>query len=387
MSKDSQYVELSVSQQIRIYSPLFFILGTIIAMSIFIGENLLIDFADFGRLCTAATILCLLGFFFTGTLSSPELKKLRKVASGKEVIARGLQLYPQDMKNMSIPELPQAILSAMEFSAKVDAATEILSAYDVETPPEDIDSEKNLTVPELLGTGGVYGIVLGLGIFEALGKYVERTTAGMVNYFNNTAINQTIGNFSNSTNMTLSIAPILQSNLPEALRLSGFLFTLIPFVHGTMLMFSKKWYHDTEYKPHYFVALIYFIVVFIITIMYLFIAVNIMDSAFFLYSLWILTAFNSVWLVVHSKILKSKLKKQFLIHREWIFLDLNTLAFLSVFLFASPNLLSINQFVESDSAINFLISLILFSRALTGYIISWNEFYQPAIIPTKPSTN
>jgi hypothetical protein len=357
------------------------------ALSIFIGENLLIDFADFGRLCVTATILCLLGFFLTGSLSSPELKKLRKVASGKEVIARGLQLYPEDMKNRNIFGVPQAVPSVMEFSAKVDAATEILSAYDEEAPSEGIDNEKNLTVPELLGTGGIYGIVLGLGIFEALGKYVERTTVDMVNYFNNTAINQTIGAYTNSTNITLSIAPILQSNLPEALRLSGFLFTLIPFVHGTMLMFSKKWYHDAEYKPHYFVALIYFIVVFIITIMYLFIAVNIMDSAFFLYSLWILMAFNSVWLVLYGKILKSKLKKQFLIHREWIFLDLNTLAFLSVFLFASPNLFSINGIVEGDNAINFLILIILFGRALTGYIISWNEFYQPATISTKESTN
>lgn len=359
---------------------MFFILGTIIALSIFIVENLLIDFADFGRLCVAATILCLLGFFFTGTLSSPELKKLRKVASGKEVIARAQHAT-------EFPDLPRGIPNLREFSAKVLEAGEILRANKEKPPPENIDNEPNLTVPELLGTGGIYGIILGLGIFEALGKYVEKTTTGMVNYFNNTAINQSIGNFTNSTNITLSIAPILQSNLPEALRLSGFLFTLIPFVHGTMLMFSKKWYHDTKYEPHYFVALIYFIVVFVITIMYLFIAVNIMDSAFFLYSLWILMAFNSVWLVVYGKILKSKLKKQFLIHREWIFLDLNTLAFLSVFLFASPNLLSINKIVESDSAINFLIFIILFSRALTGYIISWSEFYQPAIIPTKGSTH
>jgi hypothetical protein len=407
MSKDSQFFKLSVTQQLKIYSPLVPFLSIFIALIIFIGKNLLIDYAVFVQLCTLAAVLCLIGFFLTGTLSSRELKSLRKITSEEEIIARareeksdfeaeekGLREYSSVMKSSARIEAARAVLARAVLEKKKKKSTEEnipppRIEEEERIPPTKIEEEENLSIPEILGTGGIYGIVLGLGIIEALDKYVETTTQEMFNHFNNTGINQILGNFTNSTNFTLSIVPILQSNLPEAFRLAGFLFTIIPFVHGTILMFSKKWYHDTALKPqpHYVVALIYFIVVFIITIMYFFLALNIMDAEFFLYSLWTLMAFNSVWLVVYSKILKWKLKKQYLIHREWVFLNLNTLAFLSVILFAFPNLLSIDKFVESDSWLNFLILIILFGRVLTDYITSWTEFYQSAIKLGKEGSN
>jgi hypothetical protein len=144
-------------------------------------------------------------------------------------------------------------------------------------------------------------------------------------------------------------------------------------------MFTKRWYLDTDLKPKYSVALLYFIVVFIITIMYYSVAVNILDTAFFILSLWVVMAFNSGWLVLYGKIIKWKLKKQYLVRREWVLLNLNTLAFLSVLLFMSPNLLTINEMGGNNNSLNFLVLLILFGRILTDYITSWKEFYQPAI--------
>ena len=116
--------------------------------------------------------------------------------------------YPEVPMLLREGEIPRRLLpgdpNETKFSDDVLAARDILTKMNDKPTPENIESEENLTVPEILGTGGIYGIVLGLGIFEALGKYVENTTAGMVNYFNNTSINQTLGNFMKYTNFTLS---------------------------------------------------------------------------------------------------------------------------------------------------------------------------------------
>ncbi len=327
-----------------------------------------IGYLDFGQVSIIGSILCLLGFFLTGTISHRELERVRYTVT----------------TNVATQKIPEATENEIDMFI-----AEKRTERPPELPPLSMNEEEDLSLPAVLGANGIYGIVIGLGISDALLKYVEKITGtadkpGTIgNFFaNNTAINQTMGYFTNITNYTLipfSIISISLLNLPETFRLAGFLFTIIPFIHGTILMFSKKWYLDTKSNPHYFVALLFFIVVFIITIMYYFIAVNILEPAFFIFSLWLVMAFNSGWLVVYSKIIKWKLKKQYLVRREWVLLNLNTLAFLSVFLFASPNLLSIKHIVGDDILLNFLIMVILFARVLTDYIIFWQEYYQPAI--------
>ncbi len=334
----------------KIYSPLFSVLGILLVLAYFVfGKGL-----EFGQVCVIASVLCLAGFFLTGALSSRELKFVRDESSKKAKEAAIVSIMKE--KNLTRGTDPEP---------------------KVPTKPEE---EKYAALPEILGASGIYGIVIGLGIGDALSKYIERTTSSVVNYFaNNTSINQTLGLFTNSTNYPLSIMPILQLNPAETFRLAGFLFTIIPFIHGTILMFSKKWYLDTSGKSHYLLALVFFTVVFVLTILFYFIALNISDTAFFIFSLWLVMGFNSVWLVIHGKLTKAVLKKQYLVRREWIFLNLNTFAFLSVFLFSSPNLLSINHFVGNDSLLNFIILMVLFSRILTDYVSSWEQFYETTI--------
>jgi hypothetical protein len=353
MAHNAQNIELKWYQQLRIYCPLLPALGMIIIFIIFLPKT----GSDLVVVTVIGTFLCLVGFLLTGIIASKELATLR-------TMEKMLNTHP-------------------------GARIEDIEAYVVQgegTVTANVAEEEDLSLPATLGTNGIYGIVIGLGISDALLKYVEKTsgpTGTIANYFaNNTVINKTIGAFTNSTNyelITNNIIPIIQINLSESFRLSGFLFTIIPFIHGTILLFSKKWYLDTDGHPHYIVLLLFFIMVFITTIMYYFVGLNILDTAFFIFSLWILMAFNSAWLVVYSKIIKLILKKQYLVHREWVLLNLNTLAFLSLFLFASPNLLSINQIVGNNSLLNFLILIVLFSRILTDYIISWGEFYQGTI--------
>jgi hypothetical protein len=363
MPDNTQHVDVNRRQQLRIYCPLLPVLRIFIILIIYVLD---MTYLDLVQVTLIATVLCLAGFFLTGKISSKELARVRYIAIRNEALQK-------------IPAASDVEMDTFIAEGKVAVAT-------------NAGEEEDLSLGATLGTNGIYGIVIGLGISDALVKYVEKIsgpTGTITNYFaNNTAINQTIGTLTNSTNyplMLYTIIPLIQLNLSETFRLSGFLITIIPFIHGTILMFSKKWYHDTDRHPHYFVFLLFFIVVFIITIMYFFVGLNILDAAFFIFSLWIVMAFNSVWLLVYGKIIKRTLKKQYLVRREWVLLNLNTLAFLSIFLFASPNLLSLSQiagndslFAGNDSLLNFFI-LVLFSRILTDYIISWEDFYQGAI--------
>jgi hypothetical protein len=333
----NQRVQLKWSEQLRIYSPVFTAVAIFPAIVIFVFEKGL----EFEQLCVIGMILCLLGFCLTCTLSSKELASLRNRIS------------------------VQAQIKGTELEKEGDAP-----------------------LPEVVGSSGIYGIVIGLGISDALANYVTDTSRSIANFFaNNTSINQTLGHFTNSTNFTLnSIIPIIQLNLSETFRLAGFLFTIIPFIHGTILMFSKKWYVENtkvgstqEGETHYFLALIFFIVVFVLTILFYYVALNISDMAFFIFSLWLVMGYNLVWVIIHSKLTKRYLKKQYLVRREWAFLNLNTFAFLSIFLFGFPNLLSLKQIVENDDVLNFLIVVVLFSRTLADYMSSWKDFYETSM--------
>jgi hypothetical protein len=270
MGGSSNRVKLDSWHQLEIYSPLLRVLGISIIFGIFVLGPVPLDFR---LLCGVAAILCLIGFFLTGVVSSKILRTIRVTSAINFARATILAAHPEK--------------EGVEIKA-------LLVAHANEVPPMNVE-EENLTLPQILGTGGIYGIVFGLGVTNAIEKYIDRTSGAIANYFaNHTAINQTLGVFTNSTNYVPSIVPILQLNLPETFRFAGFLFTIIPFIHVTILMFSKKWYLDTDSNPHYFVALLYFIVVFIITIMYFFVALNILDTAFFIYSLWLVMAFNSM---------------------------------------------------------------------------------------------
>jgi hypothetical protein len=124
----------------------------------------------------------------------------------------------------------------------------------------------------VLGTQGIYGIVYGLGISEALNGYVNLLSSKSNNLLYSAPLGMlgTVGLF-----------------FPDTFRLVGFLITIIPFIHGAILTFSNKWYYNkTEKNYHFGVAFIFFIMVFAHSALFFFVALNIHYISLFLLLLW-----------------------------------------------------------------------------------------------------
>jgi TRAP-type uncharacterized transport system fused permease subunit len=169
---------------LRVWHPLYFIpIG--LGMLVFIMVALSLPFS---QLVYIGFSLCLISFFFVFLAS-----KLGSKAS-------------------TLPNTPAERLT-----------------QDVDKLEEEWDPDESPAV--MLGANGVYGIVYGLGITDALGEYARWLSA--------------IG-----TRLSLSIPldwlGILVTSLPNTYRLLGFLVTIIPFIHGAVLMFSYKWYYDKK---------------------------------------------------------------------------------------------------------------------------------------------
>jgi hypothetical protein len=65
-------------EKLKIYSPLFTVLGIAIVFVLFIKRVAILDFPV---LCIIAAILCSIGFYLTGALASKELDKIRNDSS------------------------------------------------------------------------------------------------------------------------------------------------------------------------------------------------------------------------------------------------------------------------------------------------------------------
>jgi hypothetical protein len=94
---------------------------------------------------------------------------------------------------------------------------------------EEWDPQESPAV--MLGASGIYSIVFGLGIVEALSKYTE-----FLGTIRDSVLNASMDN-------------ILDTYVPAlsyTFRLLGFLVTIIPFIHGALLMFSWKWYFNKK---------------------------------------------------------------------------------------------------------------------------------------------
>ena len=64
---------------------------------------------------------------------------------------------------------------------------------------------------------------------------------------------------------------------------------------------------------------------------------------------------NSAWLAIQSIITKARLKRTDTFLREWILLNFNTAAFLSIFIFAYADLLLNDNTVHDDLILNIQI--------------------------------
>jgi hypothetical protein len=199
----------------------------------------------------------------------------------------------------------------------------------------------------ILGMGGLYAVVNGLGITEAL------------------------------TNYAGSLGGSIAGLLPYSLRLLTFLVTIVPFIHGFILTFSNRWYYDEDTDTtHYEWAFVFFIVVFFQTVLLFFAAVNVQKFELFFFMLWSLMVFNAPWLSVQIYyILKDKINIVNVFPRQWIILNFNTAAFLSILVFASDQL---NTAAQNDILvviINALIFIVLLSRSISDYKVGWKDLY------------
>jgi hypothetical protein len=221
-----------------------------------------------------------------------------------------------------------------------------------------IDLKKNIKVPDneaspaiILGMGGLYAIINGFGITEALTKYAE-ALGGNVQAFGGGPI------------------PDL---LPYGLRLVTFLVTIVPFIHGFILTFSNKWYYDIESdETHYGWAFAFFIAVFIQTVLLFFVAFNVHEFNLFIDMLWALMVFNVPWLAIQIfRILSDKIKIVHVFPKQWIILNFITVSFLSVFIF-EPRLLT-----NAQNNVWIMVSVfsVLLTRTVADYIVGWKDLY------------
>jgi hypothetical protein len=208
----------------------------------------------------------------------------------------------------------------------------------------------------IVGITGLYGIVNGIGVTDALYDYGKALTINHI------------------SSAPWGLLGILSVDLPYTFRLVAFLVTIIPFVHGAILTTSRKWY-----KSHHLLAFVFFILVFIHAILFYLVALNISNISLFILLLWTIMALNSVWIVIQRLI--SGRRDIFV--NEWFLLNFNTFAFLSVFVFVPANF----DDVANNFNLNLLILLVMFSRSITDYIVGWKGLYNRNSAEPKPSQN
>jgi hypothetical protein len=208
----------------------------------------------------------------------------------------------------------------------------------------------------IVGITGLYGIVNGIGITDALYDYGKTLTIRHI------------------SSAPWGLLGILSIDLPYTFRLVAFLITIIPFVHGAILTTSRKWY-----KSQHLLAFVFFILVFIHAILFYLVALNILNTSLFILLLWIIMALNSVWIVIQRLI---SCRHDIFVN-EWLLLNFNTFAFLSVFVFVPANF----DDVGNNFNLNLLILLVMISRSITDYIVGWKGLYNRNSAEPEPIKN
>jgi hypothetical protein len=230
---------------------------------------------------------------------------------------------------------------------------------------EKLKQEIEEWVPEespavMLGASGIYSIVFGLGIVDALNKYAE---------FLNTIRVAVL-------NAPMDILGAYDSGLSYTFRLLGFLVTIIPFIHGALLMFSWRWYFNKGKNTYHFgLAFIFFIFAFIHTVLFFFVALNIPDTSLFLLILWIIMIVNIGWLLCQVKIARKYLGRNEYFLTPWILINTSTFVFLTMFILAPPGLLADDRNTSDDLWLNVLILVILVARSVVDYLVGWKSLY------------
>lgn len=212
----------------------------------------------------------------------------------------------------------------------------------------------------MLGASGIYSIVFGLGITDALGKYAE-----FLNTISSPALNA-----------PLDILGTYGPSLSYTCRLLGFLVTIIPFIHGALLMFSNKWYFNKEKNTfHFGLAFIFFIFAFIHSTLFFFVALNIPETSSFLLILWIVMIVNVGWLLVQVLITRQYLDRNEYFLSPWILINMSTFVFLSMFMLTPSRLFSGDSSISNDFWLNLLVLVVLTARSAVDYFVGWKSLY------------
>jgi hypothetical protein len=210
----------------------------------------------------------------------------------------------------------------------------------------------------IIGIGAIFAIINGLGISDALFEYFNSLVVNINSTFQN------------------SLTQIVTLDLPYTYRILGFLVTIIPFIHGFVLTVSTKWYYNAIRKEYHLrLAFLFFIAVFIHTVLFYLLAVNVEDISRYILFLWTILLFNILWLPCQSALTYSILGRTDAFLHEWIILNFNTVAYLSVFIFAYPDLLKTHNTVGNDEYLNLQITLVLILRTASDYIVGWRKIY------------
>jgi hypothetical protein len=304
-----------------------------------------------GSNLSIGAILCILSFALVVCISHRPFQVQRGVAKNKKFNGRTTKLY-------NLEKHLESLGGSKEVSGDSDAE-KLLRI--------EIDRLKHLTVEEeenpsiMIGITGIYGIINGIGISDAL-----------INYFG------TLGTEINARfmNTPFYLPMIFAVELPYTLRLIGFLATFLPFIHGAILSLTTQWYYDPITKKYHFgIAFAFLIGIFVHSALFLFLGTHLIDISFFILILWIIMSSNTIWLIIQAIATHLKLERTDIFLQEWIILNFNTAAFLSVFVFTFQNLFSDNDILSKNEFLNVVIIAVLLARSLADYIVGWREIY------------
>jgi hypothetical protein len=154
----------------------------------------------------------------------------------------------------------------------------------------------------------------------------------------------------------------------------AFLVTILPFVHGAILMFSNQWYKDNNGTSHFRLAFVFFIAVFFQTALLYYAAIYVEEASLFIIFLWFLMIVNISWLLLQGLPTYSVLGRNDYFLYRWVPVNFNTTAYLSIFLFISPNVFS-GIDIENNYLINLLIMTVLVTRSISDYYLAWKDLY------------
>lgn len=286
----------------------------------------------------------------TGNLTKASRMTLQrnatKLQANAEREGENFELIEESIKNpksfKTLPKLAQSTL-------KNEAIR--LSQLPLKAEPED-----NAII---VGIGGIFGIISGLGISEALATY--------------------FGSLIVNTSATFtSLIQIVTIDWAYTYRIAGFLAIIIPFIHGFIVTLTAKWYHNTITDIYHFrLAFLFFIAVIIHTVLFFLLALNVQNIPVYILYLWSILIFNILWLLIQSALTYGILKRTDTFIHEWITLNFITVAYISVFIFAYPNLLQPNSNVTvgQDAYLNLQIALVLIFRTVCDYTVGWKKVY------------